>query len=236
MILRVENIGKSFNGLTVLKDVSFGLEPGSISSLFGENGSGKTTLFHIIAGFLKPDIGKVFFNDTNLYGKSAVEIDQLGIGRVWQSPRVFKNLSVEDNLLLATKNHPGERVLNYLFKPKAIWQQEKDCKVRAAAVLKETGLAGKLQKTAGELSFGQQKLLSIGMLLMNESELLLLDEPFAGVNGKMVDNISEVLLRLKENGKTILLVEHNRHKAREISDAVFQLIKGHIEAEVLTHE
>lgn len=236
MILRVEHIGKSFNGLTVLKDVSFSLEAGSICCLFGENGSGKTTLFHIIAGFMKPGAGKVFFNDLDLYGKSAMEIDQLGIGRVWQSPRVFKNLSVEDNLLLATKDHPGERVLNYLFKPKTIWQQEKERKVRAADVLGESGLAGKLQKTAGKLSFGQQKLLSIGMLLMNEAELLLLDEPFAGVNGKMVDNISEVLLRLKENGKTILLVEHNRNKAREISDTVFQLIKGRIEEEVLTSE
>ncbi|MEX0813709.1 MAG: ATP-binding cassette domain-containing protein [Chitinophagales bacterium] len=236
MILHVKHISKSFNGLTVLKDISFELESGSITSLFGGNGSGKTTLFHIIAGFLKPDTGKVFFNDKDLYGKSAIEIDQLGIGRVWQSPRVFKNLSVEDNLLLATKNHPGERILNYLFKPATIWQEEKERKAKAEKVLKEIGLAGKLQKTAGALSFGQQKLLSIGMLLMNEAELLLLDEPFAGVNGKMVDSISEVLLRLKESGKTILLVEHNRKKAREISDAVFQLIKGHIEAEVLTSE
>lgn len=229
MILKVEQISKSFNGLTVLEDVSFAVTEGTITSLFGENGSGKTTLFHIITGFLKPSNGKVFFQGNDLYHKSAADIDGLGIGRAWQSPRVFKNLSVQDNLMLATKDHPGERVLNYLRKPRTIWQEEKKRKSRAEKVCNEIGLPGKLQKTAGELSYGQQKLLSIGMLLMNDAELLLLDEPFAGVNAKMVDAISKVLLRLKESGKTLLLVEHNRTKATEISDKILHLVKGRIE-------
>lgn len=231
MILKVEHISKSFNGRTVLKGVSFEIAEGTITSLFGENGSGKTTLFHIIAGFLKPSDGKVFFKENDLYGKSVAKIDELGIGRTWQSPRVFKNLSVQDNLMLATKNHPGELVLNYLLKPQTIWQEEKNRKARAGKVCKEIGLDAKLQETAGVLSYGQQKLLSIGMLLMNDAKLLLLDEPFAGLNAQMVGEISEVLLRLKESGKTILLVEHNRTKATEISDKLLYLVKGHVEQE-----
>lgn len=232
MILKVEHISKSFNGLTVLEDVSFVIAKGTITSLFGENGSGKTTLFHIISGFLKPSAGKVFFKGRDLYRKSAAEIDELGIGRTWQSPRVFRNLSVQDNLVLSARDHPGERVLNYLLKPSIIWQEEKKRKARAVQVCEEVGLAGKLHKTAGELSFGQQKMLSIGMLLMNDAQLLLLDEPFAGVNIKMVDAIAEVLLRLKERGKTVLLVEHNRRKASEISDKVLHLVKGRIKEEM----
>jgi len=229
MILKVEHISKSFNGLSVLKDVSFELSEGTITSLFGENGSGKTTLFHIIAGFLKPTSGKVYFQDENLHHKSAAEIDELGIGRTWQTPRIFKNMSIQDNLLLATKDHPGELLLNYFLKPGIIWREETNRKVRAEKVCDEIGLAGKLQKTAGALSYGQQKLLSIGMLLMNDAELLLLDEPFAGVNAKMVDAISELLLQLKERGKTVLLVEHNRSKATEISYKVLHLVKGRIQ-------
>lgn len=229
MILKVEHISKSFNGLNVLKDVSFLVHEGTITSLFGENGSGKTTLFHIIAGFLKPTSGNVYFQDENLHHKSADEIDELGIGRTWQSPRIFKNLSVQDNLLLATKDHPGERLLNYILKPGIIWREETRRKIRAKKVCGEVGLAGKLQKTAGDLSYGQQKLLSIGMLLMNDAELLLLDEPFAGVNTQMIDAISKVLLQLKESGKAVLLVEHNRSKATEISDKVLHLVKGRIE-------
>ncbi|MEX2411374.1 MAG: ATP-binding cassette domain-containing protein [Candidatus Paceibacterota bacterium] len=225
-ILHARHIGKSFNGLQVLKDVSFALKPGTITSLFGENGSGKTTLFNILTGYLKADEGKVLYKGKDLNGSKPVQISRLGVGRVWQSPRICKNLTVMDNLLLATPNHPGEKLLNYIIRPKQILHEEKARRVTAKLIVSDVGLAGKLQKTAGELSFGQQKLLSIGMLLMNDSELLLLDEPFAGVNSQMLDHISDVLQSLSENGKTIFLIEHNRSKAEEISDCMFTLEKG----------
>lgn len=227
-ILEARHISKSFNGLTVLEDVSFELLPGTIVGLFGENGSGKTTLFHILSGYLKAEKGKAFYKGEDLNGKKPVEISKLGIGRVWQSPRVCKNLTVLDNLILASRDHPGEKVLNYFIHLRSILIEEQDRKIRAEQVGTEVGLTGKLQETAGSLSFGQQKLLSIGMLLMNDAELLILDEPFAGVNAKMVDHTSEVLASLKEQGKTIFLIEHNRVKAEKISDQVFTLEKGKI--------
>lgn len=227
-ILEARHINKSFNGLTVLEEVSFTLAQGTITALFGENGSGKTTLVHIISGYLKADAGKVLYKGADLNGKTPVVVARLGVGRVWQSPRICRNLSVMDNLLLASQDHPGEKVLNYIVRPVRIFREERARKVTAKSIASDVGLAGKLEKTVGSLSFGQQKLLSIGMLLMNDSELLLLDEPFAGVNARMVDHISEVLTSLKRKGKTIFLIEHNRTKASRISDFVFTLEKGKI--------
>ncbi len=228
MILRVEHISKSFNDLDVLADVSFTLVPGTITSLFGENGSGKTTLFHILAGFLKQSDGRVYFRDEDLYDKPAVEIDALGIGRIWQTPRIFKNITVQDNLLLAARNHPGERLRNYILRPSSIWEWEKALKIKSLEIAEQIQLAVQHQKTAGALSFGQQKLLSIGMLLMNDADLLLLDEPFSGVNENMIDALSSVFIALTKSGKTILLIEHNRAKATMISDKVLHLLKGRI--------
>lgn len=229
MILEMRHISKSFNGLKVLEDVSFSLQHGTITSLFGENGSGKTTLFHIISGFIKANSGEVLFKGVDMNGNTSVEIARLGVGRVWQTPRICKNLSVLDNLMLAFKNHPGESAINYFIKPHLIWQEEKLGKLRAASISEDIGLTGKLQKTAGSLSFGQQKLLSVGMLLMNNCELLLMDEPFAGVNALMIDHITEVMLGLKRQDKTICMIEHNRNKAKEISDYTLTLVKGLIE-------
>lgn len=232
-ILRISDLSKSFNGLVVLSGVSLVLAPGSITALFGENGSGKTTLFHIVSGFLKADKGEVIFREQNLNGKTPVEISALGVGRVWQTPRVCQNLSVLDNLLLATKGHPGERWLNYFLRPRLIFREERRCWERAEQVAADVGLAGKLGKTAGSLSFGQQKLLSIGMLLMSDAELLMLDEPFAGVSPMMVDHIAEVLNLLKDRGKTVFLIEHGREKAKNICDLTITLGKNQVITEMI---
>ena len=227
-ILDVKNINKSFNGLKVLQNASFAVQTGTVTAFFGENGSGKTTLFHIISGFLKADGGNLYYKNTPISHPTPVSVARLGIGRVWQNPRICKNLSVLDNLLLASRNHPGERLLNYFVRPGQIIDAEKSKKSKAKEVAGEIALDGKLGQAAGELSFGQQKLLSIGMLLMNEASLLLLDEPFAGVNAKMNEHISEVMETLKKQGKTIMMIEHNRAKASSISDTQFFLSKGEI--------
>lgn len=227
-ILELRHINKSFNSVTVLEDISFSLQPATINSFFGENGSGKSTLFHIISGFLKADRGEVLFKNNDLIGKSPVTISRLGIGRIWQMPRCCKNLSVADNLILAIKDHPGENVLNYLTQPFRVWKEEKHANDKAGSVAAQIGLIEKLHHKAGSLSFGQQKLLSIGMLFINGAEILLMDEPFAGVNPKMIDQISEVLTSLRLQGKTICMIEHNRTKVGAISDRSFLLVKGKI--------
>ncbi len=232
-ILQINNISKSFNGLAVLTDVSLSLAQGTITALFGENGSGKTTLFHVISGFLKADKGEVRYREQELNGKTPVEIAALGVGRIWQTPRVCRTLPVLDNLLLATRDHPGENWLNYFLRLRLIFREERRRKDLAEQVAADVGLAGKLGNTAGSLSFGQQKLLSIGMLLMNDAELLMLDEPFAGVHPLMVDHIAAVLTLLKTKGKTVFLIEHDRTRARNISNLVITLSKDKVTQETV---
>jgi ABC-type branched-subunit amino acid transport system ATPase component len=227
-MLEAINIKKSFNGLNVLKDISFSISQGSITSLFGENGSGKTTISNILSGFVTPDFGRIVFNDKDITRMNPVSISNIGIGRVWQTPRIFRNLSVLENLMLAARNHPGEKSFNYFFRIKEIFNVENAVRNKAMYIAHQINLSPKINETAGSFSFGEQKLLSIGMLLLNESELLILDEPFTGINGKMVDYISEVLLNLRNIGKTILIIEHNRTKAEKISDKILNLVDGKI--------
>lgn len=226
MRLQVEHIRKSFDGVSLLENITFSLETGTITSLFGENGSGKTTLFNIISGLIKPDLGKILLDENEITGQGAVRIARLGIGRLWQKPRVFHNLTVFDNLTIPAKDHPGESLRNYFFRPRSIIAKERELKERAVTISRAVKIYEKLQKTAGLLSLGEQKLLSTGMLLMSEAKVFLLDEPFAGVNAQMIENLSEVLLDLKTQGKIILFIEHNRSKAMEISDRTIWLEKG----------
>ncbi|MBK7254015.1 MAG: ATP-binding cassette domain-containing protein [Ignavibacteria bacterium] len=203
--LELKNIDKSFDGLKIINNLSFKLQKETITGLFGENGSGKTTLFNIISGFLKPDSGEIVYKEKLLISNySPSEISKAGIGKVWQKPRVFMNLSLEDNLLVASTQHPGINFLNYIINPIDIFKKENSLKEKAKYLIEDVGLLNDSNKVAGELSFGQQKLLSIAMLLMNDSDLLMLDEPFAGVHLKMIEHISEVLLSLKNQGRQFI--------------------------------
>lgn len=227
-VLEAEHISKTFNGLTVLKDVSFSLEKGTNTSIFGKNGSGKTTLFHIITGYINQDGGYIRYKNRTLNNKNPVMIARLGIGRTWQTLHICRNLSVLDNLILASDSHPGEALANYFIRPYKIIIEERKRITKASQILNYIGLGEKLEMPAGSLSIGQKKLLSIGMLLMNNSDLLLLDEPFSGLNEKMINYMSNTLVSLKQEGKTIFLIEHNQRKATSISDHIYSLEMGRI--------
>lgn len=229
MILQVKNIEKSFDGIKLFDNLSFHLDKGTITALFGENGSGKTTLFNIITGFIKSERGEILYNhNSNIFNYSSSEISKLGIGRVWQRPRIFKNLSLQENLLISSNSHSGEILLNYFSNYAKIKKDEKLLLEKAMYLLEDVGLTEVSDKSAGELSFGQQKLLSIAMLLMNNSELLLLDEPFSGIHSKMIEHISELFITLKNQGKTIYIIEHNHSKAEDICDVIHFLAEGKI--------
>lgn len=226
--LDIVGVSKSFDGQQVLREVSLHINRKSIVALFGENGSGKSTLFNIICGFAVPDSGQILYNGRELAGKAATFIARAGIGRVWQTPRVFKNLTVVDNLSTAAGYHPGEDWMNYFLRLKKIKNHERHLQQSALSCAAEMGLSKNMFQIAGELSFGQQKLLSLGMLLMNGADTILLDEPFAGVSVLMVNHICEVLDSLREAGKAICIIEHNRSKARQLADECVILEKGKI--------
>lgn len=228
-VLETSSLSKSFDGLKAVEDVSFSIEKGTIASIIGPNGAGKTTLFNLINGFIRQDYGSIHYKGKSVDALSPTQRAILGIGRLWQDIRLFRNMTVLENLLVAKKNHPGEKVLNTLLGFRGTTKFENENLIAAEKVLKFILLDHKRNSLAQDLSYGQQKLLTLGRLLMNEAELLLLDEPLAGVNPKMINDIQELIKQLVSDGKTILMIEHNLPKAMEISDIVYVMDEGKIE-------
>lgn len=226
VILHIDNLNKSFEGLQLLKNAQLSIQEGTINSLFGNNGSGKTTLFNMIAGYEKPDSGTINFNNHPVNYRHPHKVALAGIGKMWQEPAIFPNHTVLENLLVSDKVHPGQYFLNYLLMPRSIRQKEEALKIKAGVILHRFKLGEKLTHKAGTLSLGERKLLNISMLFMNDTRLFLLDEPFSNINPGSIGLISAALNEIKSEGKTILMIEHKAKYASAISDHLFR-ISGH---------
>jgi len=229
-ILNIENLSKSFNGLKLFDDVNISLNEGTVNALFGSNGSGKTTLFNLIAGFDKPDTGKIHFNGLTIKYHNEFSIAKSGIGKMWQEPTIFPNHTVMQNMLVSEKIHPGEYLHNYVFKLNTIRKREAESKDKAIDILLKFNMVKKREHLAGSLSLGERKLLSISMLLMNNALLFLLDEPFSSVKPDTIEIISNALLKLKAEGKTVFMIEHKIKFAQKISDHCFKIENYKIES------
>lgn len=227
-ILEIKNLVKSFNGVKAVNDVSFSIDRGTITSIIGPNGAGKTTLFNLINGLLLQDSGQIYYRNNLVDDYAQWERAILGIGRLWQDIRLFKNMTVLENLLVAKKDQPGEQILKTLFLRSKVTNIEKENVEYAERTLNFIELESKRNALAKDLSYGQQRLVAIGRLLMNDSDLLLLDEPFSGINPIVIDKISELIKKLVDQGKTILMIEHNVPKAMSISDFVYVMDEGKI--------
>jgi len=225
-ILKTENLNKSFDGIEPVKDVSFSVSKNSIVLITGENGAGKTTLFNLITGLEKTTKGKISFNDNSIESKSALQIAQLGIIRLYQQPRLFKNLLVWENLVASAHSTLGNIFLNLIFKSKSSKQEDKLLKQKAIELLTKFGLQNLSHQTAGDLSYGQQKLISFCMITMNGSKLVLLDEPFSGLNPQIIEKFSNMILQMRDEGVTFLIIEHNVPKALAISDKHIEIKEG----------
>lgn len=228
-LLEIEGISKSFGGIRAVRDVSLSIRRGTITSIIGSNGAGKTTLFNIIDGYLNADGGSASYKGRRIDRLSPAQRAAIGIGRLWQDIRLFRNMTVLENLLTATKNNPGEKLSNYLLSYKSIRRAEAENLHSAEKTLGLIGLRVKRNTLAQDLSYGQQKLLAIGRLLMNDADLLLLDEPTAGVHPILVDEVMALIKKLATEGKTILMIEHNVVKAISVSDWVFVMDRGRLE-------
>lgn len=228
-ILHIEKLSKSFGGLKLFNEVNIELQEGSINALFGNNGSGKTTFFNLIGGYEKPDSGKIHFNGLTIKYHNEFEIAKAGIGKMWQEPTVFPNHTVLQNLMVSDKTHPGENFLNYIFRGRTIQRKETELKAKAQSILQKFKLGNKGNQLAGGLSLGERKLLSISMLLMNEARLLLLDEPFSSVNPDTIERISSALNDLRNEGKTVFMIEHKIKFAEAISNHLFKIENYKIE-------
>jgi ABC-type branched-subunit amino acid transport system ATPase component len=227
-LLQIKALKKSFDGLTPIKNVNFELPAQSITLITGGNGAGKTTLFNLISGLEKPTEGSIFFENKDITHLSTLQVAQAGIVRLYQQPRLFKNLQVWENLVAAAAPNDGDKITYNLFQYKKTSANDKQLREKAVSLLTGFGLAEFSSRNAGELSYGQQKLISFCMLAMNGAKLGLLDEPFAGLNPQMIDKLSEMTRTMQSRGTAFLLIEHNLQKALALSDAHWEMSEGTI--------
>lgn len=236
-MLRVRDIHKHFGGIKALNGFSFQVEQGSIVGLIGPNGSGKSTLFSIISGFLKADSGRVFFKDRDITGLPAYRIARSGLVRSFQISKAPQKMTVLENLLLACDQQIGEKILQGLFRIRDIRDQERRNLKRAIFYLDFVGIKHLANEYAANLSGGQRKLLSLARILIREPEMVLLDEPTAGVNPTLTRKFMSFLKTLRnEQGKTFLIVEHDMNFISEVCDRVFVLDAGELLAQGLPEQ
>jgi ABC-type branched-subunit amino acid transport system ATPase component len=207
-------------------DFSLVVPPGTIFGLIGPNGAGKTTVFNIITGFIPANGGEVNYRSVNLLGLYPHQIARLHIARTFQNLRLLRQLTVMDNVLLFGKNQPGEHLGNLLWHWKSCKQAEKAQREQALELLTKVGLADKASSRADDLSYGQQKLLSLVCCLAAEAELLLLDEPVAGIAPGILDEILLIISSLPGQQKTVILIEHNLEAVMRVCHRVIFLDAG----------
>lgn len=230
-LLKCVSITKYFDGNRAVARVSFSIEKGSIVSLIGPNGAGKTTLFNVISGFLRPDEGKIFYKkEHDVTSMPPHKIAAMGIGRTFQELRLIDRMTAFENIQLALPNQKGITIGGALLGRH--FHDKKSRREEAIDWLDYVGVPNCANTLAAELSYGQQKLVSVACCLALGAELLLLDEPVAGVNPGLIDNMVNLLLRLQaDNGKTIVLIEHNMNAVMEISNRVIAMDYGRIIAD-----
>jgi len=207
-MLEVRGVRKSFGGVTAVSDVSLALETGHIYGLIGPNGSGKTTLFNCITGLERPEAGTIVFEGQRIDGWKPHRVAQRGVGRTFQVIRVFPELTALENLMVVTRG------------PRA------EAEARALELLRFVKLERLAGEYAGNLSYGQQKLVEFVRVLMTDPSLILLDEPAAGVNRTLLNDLLEAVGRLRDRGKTVLLVEHDMKVVMGLCETVFVLDHG----------
>ena len=228
-ILELKKLSKSFNGTKAVNGVSIGFEKGRVTGLIGPNGAGKTTLFHLINGFLKPDEGQIFYRGSRIDGLKPWQVAKLGIGRLFQDVRVFGRMTALDNILAAFPHQLGENPFAAIFKSRKIAKAEAEIKEKAFHWLKFVGLSGCEGRFAEDLSYGQQKLLSIARLLALGSETLLLDEPVSGISPQMLRPLLSLIGRLAEEEKrAVVVIEHNMGVISEVSNWIYFMAEGKI--------
>jgi ABC-type branched-subunit amino acid transport system ATPase component len=228
-LLIVSSLSKSFDGVTALADVSFTVPRGCVTGIVGGNGAGKSTLFDIIGGFEKANSGEVRLDGTIVTGWKAERLARHGCGiiRSFQEVRVFPNLSLLDNVLAALRFTAGTSLCG-VFRRRAIRRELNLQRELADMSLRVVGLAGIGRRIAGELSYGQKKLLEIARCLAAPQKLLMLDEPFAGVHRSLYPAIFAAINLARTRGKTVLLIEHDHEVVQTLCERVVHLAAGRV--------
>ena len=223
-LLEVRNIGISFGGLKAVNDFSLTIEKGQLYGLIGPNGAGKTTVFNLLTGVYKPDTGSIFLDGKNLTGKKTIEINQAGIARTFQNIRLFKDLSVLDNVKAGLHNHHKYSTIEGILRLPRYYRVEKEMNERAMELLKVFDLDGEWDYKASNLPYGKQRKLEIARALATDPKLLLLDEPAAGMN----PNETMELMNTIRFDMTILLIGHDMKLVSGICEKLTVLNFGQV--------
>ena len=229
-MLVIDHVKKSFGGLTAVDVEHLEIPKNAITALIGPNGAGKTTLFNLLTGFDTPDTGTWNFEGTSLSGVPSFKVAQMGQVRTFQLTKALSLLTVLDNMKLGAKDQAGEGIFKSLF-PRFWKKQDAEIEVKAMELLKRFKLDTKKEDFAASLSGGQRKLLEMARALMTDPVLVMLDEPMAGVNPALTQSLLEHVLNLKNDGMTVLFVEHDMHMVRHIADWVVVMAEGKVVAE-----
>jgi len=217
---------KNFGGLKAVDKAEIQVLPRSITGLIGPNGAGKTTLFNLLCNFIHPDQGTVIFDGEPIHNIPSYQIAQRGLVRTFQVARVLSKLSVLENMLIAVQRQTGEDMLKVWLKQAQIKREERENKERALEILKDVGLAAKADDYAGALSGGQRKLLEMARTLMTRPKLILLDEPAAGVNPTLINQICEHIITWNRQGITFLIIEHNMDVIMSLCHHIWVVSQG----------
>ena len=222
-VLKVTGLKKAYGAIQAVGGVSFEVLPGEIFGVIGPNGSGKTTLFNSMLGQITPDEGKIELNGQDVTTLGPLELNRLGVGRTFQSLQVFGKMTVRDNLIVAAQEHQGS-LFSRMFAPGDSGLGDK-----ADALIEQFHISHVADKKAGELSYGQQKLVDIAMAFMSDPDLVLLDEPCAGVNPALVGGISKLLKELNQSRKgSFVVIEHNMDFVMALCHRIMVMVEGEV--------
>jgi len=228
IVLQVSGVEKTFGGLQALSNINLKIHKGKTHAIIGPNGAGKSTLLNVCVGRLSPDSGTVKFGDEVLTGKAPHEINQIGVARVFQTPEIFPELTVLENVIVPAL---AKRDGAFKFNPFKLLSKDNLIRQSAIDVLEDLGLQGDMEQVSGSMSRGNKRRLELAMCLVQEPKLLLLDEPTAGMARHDTNRTIEILQRIKERGMTKVIIEHDMHVVFSLADHISVLAQGAIIAE-----
>ena len=228
IVLEVENLRKEFGALVAADDATFDVERGTITGLIGPNGAGKSTIFNLISGFYEPDAGSVRLNGDDVTGIEPYKIANKGLIRTFQTPRKLEGMTVREAMLIGPQRQPGESFHKLFTAPGAVGKRERANMADVERILEEFEIDHLARQPATDISGGQMMLVELARAILAEPEILLLDEPVAGVNPTLANKLADQIRRLHEQGTTFLLIEHDMSFIMSLADPIVVLDQGSV--------
>jgi branched-chain amino acid transport system ATP-binding protein len=226
MLLEIQKLTKRFGGLVAVNDVSFSVEKGKVNAIIGPNGAGKTTFFNLISGFYKPTSGQIIFKGQDITHLPANQRAKLGIARTFQTTHLFEQSTVFDNVMVGHRLRTSSNLFDAVFRTKRLKREEAECKEKAMEVLEFVGLTDVADKIVANISQEQKKRAAFALALATEPEIVLLDEPAAGVNPDETEGLEQLIVKIVDHGITVCLIEHKMSMIMKIAHKIMVLNYG----------